>query len=182
MTVAEPSKECSGMPDGGVPVVITGADLPGGSGPGPCAAWSGCADLRAGSGCAIAVCRSSAWSDVGLVVQDSEQGWIEALLQLSARHPRQVLFAAQTPSPTSSSRNRAVLEEHYLFVLPAHRTVQMLADKSAFAVWAEANAFPTPRTRVVSSAAELDAAWAAPEVPGRAQAVHAQQAVGGRQR
>lgn len=58
------------------------------------------------------------------------------------------------------SRNRESLRERYRFVLPDHPTVQLLADKSAFAPWAQENGLPVPRTHVVSSADELDAALA----------------------
>jgi predicted ATP-grasp superfamily ATP-dependent carboligase len=92
------------------------------------------------------------------VADDSEREWLEALLKLSTRHPRQVLFPVQDTVVDIISRNRELLSEHYRFVLPEHPTVQLLADKSAFAPWAHANGFPVPRTHVVSSPDELDAA------------------------
>jgi D-aspartate ligase len=141
-----------------IPVVITGADLPAGLGLARSLRDLGVPLYGLAVDRRSPCCRSSAWSDVWPVAEDSEQGWTEALLKLSTRHPRQVLFPAQDTVVDIISRNREVLGEHYLFVLPEHPTVQLLADKSAFAPWAEANGFPAPRTHVVSSPDELDAA------------------------
>jgi D-aspartate ligase len=145
-------------PQGIMPVVVTGADIPLGLGL-----------ARALRGLDVPIyglaldrndpcCRSSAWSDVESVAADSESEWLEALLKLSTRHPRQVLFPAQDAVVDIVSRNRELLGEHYRFVLPDHPTVQLLADKTLFASWAQANGFPVPRTHIVSSPAELDAA------------------------
>ena len=147
-------------PDDLIPVVVTAADIPVGLGLAralrglevPIYGLAGDVD----SPC----CRSSAWSDVAKVNGDYEDGLLEALLKLSSRHPRQVLFAAQDDDVDIISRHRDVLGEHYHFVLPEHRTVRLLADKSAFAGWARDNGFPVPRSVVVSSPDELDSALA----------------------
>jgi predicted ATP-grasp superfamily ATP-dependent carboligase len=98
------------------------------------------------------------WSDVESVRKDSEQGLLEALLKLSARHPRQVLFPAQDEDVDIISRNRDILGDRYRFVLPNHPTVQLLGDKTVFGPWARENGFRVPRTQVVSSSGELAAA------------------------
>jgi D-aspartate ligase len=141
--------------DDRLPVVVTGADLPG-----------GLSLARALRELAVPVyglaldprsecCRSSAWTEVLPVASNSEQGWVEELRKLAGRHPRQVLFCAQDTVVDVISRNREELEPHYRFVLPDHRTVHLLGDKSALAPWAEENGFPVPRTRTVSSPDEL---------------------------
>jgi predicted ATP-grasp superfamily ATP-dependent carboligase len=89
-----------------------------------------------------------------------EDGLLEALLKLSSRHARQVLFPVQDHDVDIVSRHRELLGEHYRLVLPDHSAVQLLADKSAFASWALENGFPVPRTLVVTSPDELAAAAA----------------------
>lgn len=152
-------------PVGGIPVVVTGADLPGGL----CLARAlrdigvpvyGLA-VDPGSPC----CRSSAWAEIVGVADDSERGWMEAMLKVASRHPRQVLFPVQDTVTDIVSRHRDALAEHYLFVLPEHATVRLLGDKSAFAPWAQENGFPVPRTHVVCSPHELEAALQALTFP-----------------
>jgi D-aspartate ligase len=145
-------------PDEMVPVVITAADIP-----------LGLSLARALRGLGVPIyglamdkgspcCQSSAWTDIEPLVDYSERGLLEALLKLSTRHPRQVLFAAQDDDLDIISRNRELLAEHYDFVLPEHPAVQLLADKSEFGRWAQEEGFPVPRTRVVMSDEELGAA------------------------
>jgi D-aspartate ligase len=143
-----------------IPVVITGADLPGGLSLARALRDLGVPiyglALRPESPC----CQSNAWADVSSVAVDSELGWLEALLKVGVRHPWQVLFSAQDTVVDIISRNREILGEHYLFVLPDRVTVELLGDKSAFATWAQTNGFPVPRTHVVSSPDELESALA----------------------
>ncbi len=94
------------------------------------------------------------------MVDDSEEAWLKALHETAGRHARQVLFPAQDTLVDIVSRHRDELARHYLFVLPDHPTVELLADKSAFGPWAQANGFPVPGTHVVSAQAELDAVLA----------------------
>jgi hypothetical protein len=133
-----------------IPVVITGADLPAGLSSARALRDLGVPiyglALRPASPC----CQSNAWTDVSAVADDSEPGWLEALHKVGVRHPRQVLFAAQDTVVDIISRNREILREHYLFVLPDRVTVDLLGDKSAFATWAQTNGFPMPRTHVVA--------------------------------
>lgn len=103
-------------------------------------------------------CRSSSWTEILPVPEDSEQGWMEALRELSLRHSRQVLILGQDTVVDIVARHAEELEKHYSFVLPDTSTVQILGDKTAFAPWAQANGFPAPRTHVVSSAEDLEAA------------------------
>jgi D-aspartate ligase len=141
-----------------IPVVITGADIPVGLGLARALRGLGVPLYGLALDKSSPCCRSSLWSDIRYLADDSEREWLEALLKLSARHPRQVLFPAQDAVVDIISRNRELLSAHYCFVLPEHSTVQLLADKSVFAPWAQENGFPVPRTHVVSSPGELDAA------------------------
>jgi D-aspartate ligase len=158
MPLAEADGGVHGAPDEIIPVVITGADISVGLGLARALRGLGVPIYGLALDRSSPFCRSSAWSDIESVADDSEPEWLEALLKLSARHPRQVLFPAQDAVVDIISRNRKLLGEHYRFVLPEHPTVQLLADKSAFAPWAQANGFPVPQTHVVSSPDELDAA------------------------
>jgi predicted ATP-grasp superfamily ATP-dependent carboligase len=148
-----------------IPVVITSASIPVGLGlaralRGLDVPIYGVTSDR-GSPC----CESSAWTDVVTVSGDYEDGLLEALLKLSSRHARQVLFPVQDHDVDIVSRHRELLAEHYRLVLPDHPAVQLLADKSSFASWALDNGFPVPRTQVVSSPEELAAAAASLKFP-----------------
>jgi predicted ATP-grasp superfamily ATP-dependent carboligase len=144
--------------NGRTPVVITGADLPGGLSLARALRDLGVPLYGLALDPRSECCQSSAWTEVLPVAQDSEPGWVEQLLKLSARCSRPVLFSAQDTVVDIISRNREVLEKHYDFVLPDHGTVHLLGDKSEFAPWAEANGFPVPRTRTVESLRELETA------------------------
>lgn len=141
-----------------IPIVITAADIPVGLGLARALRGLGVPIYGLASDRGSPCCRSTVWSDVARVGETSERGLLEALLELSARHPRQVLFPAQDDDVDIISRNRELLGDHYCFVLPDHPTVQLLADKSAFARWAQENGFPVPRTHIVSTPDELDIA------------------------
>ena len=154
-----------------IPIVITAADIPAGLGLARALRGLGVPIYGLASNRDSPCCQSSVWSDIGSMDKDSEQGLLEALLKLATRHPRQVLFPAQDDDVDIISRNREVLSEHYRFVLPDHPTVQLLADKTVFAPWAQENRFPVPRTHVVSSPGELAAALKDMTFPGRPQAL-----------
>jgi D-aspartate ligase len=154
-----------GPPVGLLPVVVTAADNPIGL---------GLARALRGLGFPIyglafnpdnPCCRSVAWSDVRAVVGDREQTLVGALLELAERHRLQVLFPTEDDDVEIVARHRELLDPHYRLVLPDHRIVRLLADKADFGVWAEKNGFRIPRTCVVSSAAELDAALAGMSFP-----------------
>jgi D-aspartate ligase len=141
-----------------IPIVVTAADIPVGLGLARALRGLGVPiyglALNEDSPC----CQSSAWSDIVSMEKDPERGLLEALLKLSTRHPQQVLIPARDDDIDIVSRHRELLSEHYRFVLPDHHIVQLLADKSVFAPWAQENGFPVPRTQVVSSPEELAAA------------------------
>lgn len=141
-----------------IPIVITAADIPVGLGLARALRGIGVPIYGLASDKASPCCRSAVWSDVVSMGEASERMLLEALLELSTRHPRQVLFPAQDDDVDIVSRNRELLGEHYCFVLPDHATVQLLADKSAFARWAQESGLPVPLTHVVSSPEELEAA------------------------
>lgn len=141
-----------------VPVVVTGADLPGGLGVARSLRDEGVSLYGLALDLASPCCRSSAWTEVVSVPEDSERAWLDALRAQSRRHERQALFVAQDTLVDIVARNADELRARYAFVLPDPATVRILGDKSAFAPWAQAHGFPVPRTHVVSTAAELDAA------------------------
>jgi predicted ATP-grasp superfamily ATP-dependent carboligase len=74
-------------------------------------------------------CHSSRWTEIIEVGEDSEQGWVEALLKLASRHSRQVLFPDRDTVVDIVSRHRDALGEHYLFVLPERATLRLAGDK-----------------------------------------------------
>jgi predicted ATP-grasp superfamily ATP-dependent carboligase len=92
------------------------------------------------------------------VAEESEDAWISALLEAAGSHQPGILFPTQDSVVDIITRNSALLEKLYRFVLPPHPTVRLLADKSAFCPWAAKEGFPVPRTCVVRSPAELDKA------------------------
>jgi D-aspartate ligase len=141
-----------------IPAVITAANIPVGLGLARALRGLGVPIYGVTTDLGSPCCESSAWSDIQKVSGDYEDGLLEALLKLSSRHARQVLFPVQDHDVDIVSRHRELLREHYRFVLPDHPTVQVLADKSAFASWALDNGLPVPRTQVVSSTDELGAA------------------------
>lgn len=141
-----------------LPVLVTGADLPGGLGVARALHGEGVPIYGLALDTRSPCCRSSFWTEIQPVLDDSEQGWMEALRALSTRHMRQVLFIAQDIVVEIVARNAEELEKHYAFVLPDTSTVRILGDKSVFALWAHDNSFPIPRTHVVSSYDELQAA------------------------
>lgn len=139
-------------------MVVTGADLPAGLGLARALRGEGVPVYGLALNMRSPCCRSSSWAEILPVSEDSERGWMEGLLALSTRHIRQVLILGQDTVVDIVARHAEELEKHYSFVLPDKATVRILGDKSAFAPWAEANGFPVPRTHVVSSANELEAA------------------------
>jgi D-aspartate ligase len=151
----EKNNRRQGAYDDSAPVVVTGADVTGGLSLARALRSLGVPLYGLASDPSAPCCRSSAWTEVRPVSDDSEDGWMDALLKLSTHHDKQVLFVTQDTVVDYISRNREVLKNHYHFVLPDQPTLQMLADKSAFAEWAQANHFPVPLTRVVTSPAEL---------------------------
>jgi D-aspartate ligase len=158
MSLADANGGLPAAPEKMIPVVITGADIPVGLGLARALRGLGVPIYGLALDRQSPCCRSSLWDDIWYLDDDSEQEWLEALLKLSTRHPCHVLFPAQDTVVDIVSRNRELLSGHYRFVLPEHSTVQLLADKSIFAPWAQAHGFPVPRTHVVSSPEELDAA------------------------
>lgn len=150
--------DAHGASDDLIPAVVTAADIPVGLGLARALRGLNVPIYGLTSDTDSPCCRSSAWTKVAAVDGDYEDGLLDALLKLSARHPRQVLFPAQDEDVDIVSRHRDLLGEHYRFVLPDHPTVALLADKSVFAAWAHENGFPVPRTVVVSSSDELSAA------------------------
>ena len=153
------------LPAGLLPVVVTAADNPVGLGLARALHGLGVPIYGVAFNPDNPCCRSSAWSDVRAVGGDRERTLVEALLALAERHPRQVLFPVEDDHVEIVSRHRELLDPHYRLVLPDHPTVRLLADKADFGVWAEKNGFRIPRTRVVSSAAELDSALAVLSFP-----------------
>lgn len=148
-----------------VPVVVTGADLPGGLGVARALRDEGAALYGLALDPRSPCCRSSAWTEIVAVAQDSERGWVDALLAQARRHERQVLLVSQDTVVDIVTRHADELRAHYAFVLPDPATVRILGDKSAFAPWAQAHGFPVPRTHVVCTEAELDAALRELEFP-----------------
>jgi predicted ATP-grasp superfamily ATP-dependent carboligase len=141
-----------------LPVVITAADVRVGLGLARALRGLGVPIYGLASDMNSPCCRSSAWTEIEARAGDPEHGLVDSLLKLAARHPEQVLFPAEDDDVDLVSRHRDVLTRHYRLVLPGHSTVRLLGDKSAFAAWARENRFPIPRTQVVSSPDELDAA------------------------
>jgi len=77
------------------PVDVTGADATGGLSLARALRGLGVPLYGLASDPRAPCCRSSAWTEVWPVSDDSEEGWMDALLKLSDRHDKQVLFAAQ---------------------------------------------------------------------------------------
>ena len=143
---------------GAFPVVVTGADLMAGLVVARALRDEGVPMYGLALDLESACCRSSLWTEVLPVSEDSEVGWLEGLAELASRHPRQVLIVSQDTVVEIVARHAEQLDRHYRVVLPDPGTVKILGDKTAFAVWAEKNGFPVPRTEVACSAQELDAA------------------------
>ncbi|MGD9531110.1 hypothetical protein [Pseudonocardia sp.] len=148
-------EEFAGDRDGRLPVVVTGADLPGGLGIARALRDEGTPVYGLALDPASPCCRSSSWTDVLPVREDSVSGWLRALTELSTRHPRQVLMISQDTVVEIVARHAQQLSGRYAFVLPDPGTVRTLGHKTAFATWAREHGFPIPRTEVVCGEREL---------------------------
>lgn len=138
-----------------LPVVVTGADLPGGLGIARALREEGVPVHGLALDPTSPCCRSSAWTDIVPVREDSERGWLAALAGLAGRHRRQVLMPSQDTVVDLVARHAPALARHYAFVLPNPGTVRTLGRKTAFAGWAQAHGFPVPPTEVVGCEQEL---------------------------
>lgn len=63
------------------------------------------------------------------------------------------------------SKSRAMLSQWFEIVLPDHGVVEMLTDKARFAEFAETHGFPVPRSRVVRTTRDLEAAFSELDFP-----------------
>jgi predicted ATP-grasp superfamily ATP-dependent carboligase len=103
--------------------------------------------------CRTRVCRDIVTADI------TGPGLVEALLEIGrGLDARAVLFPCTDLSVLLLSRRRAELEPWFHLVLPAPETIEMLIDKGRFSSWAEREGLPVPRTRLVRTADEMEAA------------------------
>ena len=76
-----------------------------------------------------------------------------------------VLFPCSDLAVLALSRGRAELLPWFHLVLPEADVVEMLVDKGRFSSWAEREGIPVPRTRVLRTEADVEAACAALRFP-----------------
>lgn len=103
--------------------------------------------------CRTRVCERMLHADT-----DSEE-LIEALESLGPALDRKgVLFPCSDGAVTHVSRHRERLAPWYHVSLPPHETVELLMDKSSFAVYAQEQGLPIPRTFLLRSRADAERA------------------------
>ncbi len=84
---------------------------------------------------------------------------IELLLSIGPTlDEKAVLFPCQDKNVINLSANRDKLAPYYHLMLPEHKTVQMMSDKSTFYRFAQENGFPLPQTLILSSQKEAEEA------------------------
>lgn len=113
----------------------------------------GVAGDRGSACCRTRVCRK-------IVVADTAgPALVRALVEIGAGLPeRAVLFPCTDLSVLALSRQREELLPWFHLQLPDADVVEMLVDKGRFAVWAERENLPVPRTRLLRTAADVEAA------------------------
>ena len=83
--------------------------------------------------------------------------FVDCLIRLAAGFPdRPVLLLTDEFAVHSASQYRDLLVPYYRLRLPDHDMVRLLSDKARFQAFAEANAFPVPRTATLDSMEDLE--------------------------
>lgn len=112
-----------------------------------------------------ACCRTRVCREI-VIADTAGAGLIGALLEIGASLPeRAVLFPCTDLSVLTISRQREELLPWFHTVLPDPDVIEMLVDKGRFAAWAEKEGLPVPRTRLLRTAADVQAATEALRFP-----------------
>lgn len=110
--------------------------------------------------CRTRVCRKI------VVAETAGPALVRALVEIGTDLPeRAVLFPCTDLSVLALSRQREELLPWFHLLLPDADVVEMLVDKGRFAAWAERENLPVPRTRLLRSAADVEAAVEALRFP-----------------
>jgi len=81
---------------------------------------------------------------------------IEKLIELGKSFDEKaVLFASNDPQVLLISEHRDLLAPYYHIGLPAKEVVRLLLDKTQFAIFAEKNGFPCPKTVVIRESTDI---------------------------
>ena len=92
-----------------------------------------------------------------LVPSFEGRDFVDRLIQLATGFAaRPVLLLTDEFAVHSTSQYRDLLAPYYRLRLPDHDMVGLLSDKARFQAFAEANAFPVPRTATLDTVADLE--------------------------
>lgn len=142
-----------------ITALVTGADHPTGLGAGQALRAAGAHVVGLSHHPAQWCCRSRAWSEVVPVEQQTTSGVLETIATTATRIGGPVfLLPSGDRLVRAISRERDHLPANIRVMLPPHATVELLLEKTRFAPWAEAHGYPVPRSFVVTSREDLDAA------------------------